>query len=82
MVVGAFTNSSLFLMYALFPVLDPAAEVYTPSGAGFMLSNIYLYASLLLTSYGFGKAAVLVFKHSLANDAQSKNCKRCGRELN
>ncbi|WP_297813880.1 hypothetical protein [uncultured Methylophaga sp.] len=81
MVVGAFTNSSLFLMYALFPSLDPATEYYTPSGLGFMLSNIYLYASLLVTSYGFGKAAVVVLKHSLINQVEDKNCKRCGRKL-
>jgi hypothetical protein len=37
---------------------------------------------LLLTSYGFGKAAVLVLKHSLNGDEQLKNCKRCGRQLN
>lgn len=82
MVIGAFTNSSLFLLYAIFPILDPATENYTPSGTGFTLFNIYLYASLLLTSYGFGKAAVLVLKHSLNGDEQLKNCKRCGRQLN
>lgn len=81
MVIGAFTNSSLFLMYAIFPVLDPATEHYSPAGAGFTLFNIYLYGSLLLTSYGFGKAAVLVLKHSLSDDEPLKNCRRCGRQL-
>lgn len=80
MVVGAFTNSSLFLMYAIFPVLDPASESYNPAGFWFSVSNLYLYASLLLTSYGFGKAAVLVFRASL-NESTEQNCKRCGREL-
>jgi hypothetical protein len=81
MVVGAFTNSSLFLMYAMFPTLDPATEVYSPSGFWFELSNLYLYSSLVVTSYGFGKAAVLVLRNSLAGDEQEKNCRRCGREL-
>ncbi|MCX4189976.1 hypothetical protein [Methylophaga sp. OBS3] len=81
MVVGAFTNSSLFLMYAMFPTLDPATELYSPTGFWFGLSNIYLYSSLLITSYGFGKGAVLVLKNSLNTDEQDKNCKRCGREL-
>lgn len=81
MVVGAFTNSSLFLMYAMFPVLDPAMEAYKPEGFWFQLFNIYLYSSLLVTSYGFGKGAVLVFRHSLATPPEQKNCKRCGRNL-
>lgn len=81
MVVGAFTNSSLFLMYAMFPVLDPAMEAYKPSGFWFQLFNIYLYSSLIVTSYGFGKAAVLVFRNSLATPREQKNCKRCGRNL-
>lgn len=81
MVVGAFTNSSLFLMYAMFPVLDPAMEAYKPGGFWFQLFNIYLYSSLIVTSYGFGKAAVLVFRNSLATPREQKNCKRCGRNL-
>lgn len=81
MVVGAFTNSSLFLLYAVFPVLDPVAEVYSPTGLWFELFNLYLYSSLIITSYGFGKAAVLVLKNSLGGEEQDKNCRRCGREL-
>lgn len=81
MVVGAFTNSSLFLLYAIFPVLDPLAETYTPSGSWFTFFNIYLYSSLVVTSYGFGKGAVLILRASLDNDSNAKNCKRCGRQL-
>ncbi|HDY86310.1 MAG TPA: hypothetical protein ENH74_11615 [Methylophaga sp.] len=62
MVMGAFTNSSLFLMYALFPTLDPLHDTFNPIGLGPDIFNIYLYTSLLMTSYGFGKASVLVFK--------------------
>ncbi len=56
MVIGAFTNSSLFLLMAIFPTLD------NPQLAPPFLFQIYLFASLLTTSYGFGKAAVLVLK--------------------
>lgn len=81
MVIGAFTNSSLFLMYAIFPNLDPATKAYQPDGLWFLISNIYLYSSLLITSYGFGKAAVLVFQASQTNNSEPKNCKRCGRQV-
>ncbi len=57
MVVGAFTNSSLFMLQAMFPVLDgPApAEGLFPG-----IFRVYLLASLLTTSYGFGRGAVIV----------------------
>jgi hypothetical protein len=56
MVVGAFTNSSLFLLMAIFPALDSPT---TPPPEWF---KIYLFASILTTSYGFGKAAVFVLR--------------------
>lgn len=81
MVVGAFTNSSLFLFYAIFPALDPATESYAPNGVWFGLFNIYLYSSLIITSYGFGKGAVLVFRNSLGALSDQNICNRCGRDL-
>jgi hypothetical protein len=59
MVIGAFTNSSLFLLMAMFPVLDatPPAQGLFPS-----VFRIYLFISLLLTSFGFGRAAVTVLR--------------------
>lgn len=59
MVVGAFTNSSLFLMMAMFPVLDsptPPEGLFREAFQGFLL------ASILITSYGFGKGAVTVLR--------------------
>lgn len=56
MVVGAFTNSSLFLLMAIFPALDSPT---VPPPEWFKL---YLFASILTTSYGFGKAAVCILK--------------------
>jgi hypothetical protein len=57
MVIGPFTNSSLFLLEAIFPVLDspvPAEKLFT------MVFRIYLMSSLSLTTYGFGAAAITV----------------------
>jgi hypothetical protein len=56
MVVGAFTNSSLFLLMAVFPGLD-SQTIPPPEWFKF-----YLFASILVTSYGFGKAAVFVLR--------------------
>jgi len=63
MVIGAFTNSSLFLLEALFPALDPTMAEKVPSiGIWAQVFLIYLFASLLITSYGFGKGAVLILR--------------------
>lgn len=59
MVIGAFTNSSLFLLMSIFPALDNS-ELPPP-----MLFQIYLFVSLITTSYGFGKASVLILKSVL-----------------
>jgi hypothetical protein len=56
MVVGAFTNSSLFLLMAIFPSLD------SPTSPPPELFKFYLFASILITSYGFGKASVLILR--------------------
>jgi hypothetical protein len=57
MVIGAFTNSSLFLLEAIFPVLDSPvpAEGLLP-----MVFRLYLMGSLSITTYGFGAAAITV----------------------
>jgi len=56
MVVGAFTNSSLFLLMAIFPALDnplvPPPQIF----------QLFLLASITTTSYGFGKGAVIVLR--------------------
>lgn len=62
MAIGAFTNSSLFLLMAIFPSLDPTAE--GPHASGFVagLNQLYMFASLVTTSYGFGRGAMLVLR--------------------
>ncbi len=65
MVVGAFTNSSLFLLQAIFPVLDPTmADQVASVGIWALAFKTYLFASLITTSYGFGKGAVIIFRYS------------------
>lgn len=61
MVVGAFTNSSLFLLMAIFPTLD------SPSAPPPQLFQLYLLASILVTSYGFGKGAVIVLRSTMGS---------------
>src|SRR5450830_2020820 len=64
MVTGAFTNSSLFLLMAIFPVLDSPVPAPGLLSAFFQL---YLPLSIIITSYGFGKASVLVLKSTFKN---------------
>ena len=60
MVVGAFTNSSLFLLQAAFPVLDgPPAEGWGPT-----FFRLYLMASIVVTSFGFAGACLLALRAS------------------
>ena len=59
MVVGACTNSSLFLLMAMFPVLD------NPAAPPPQIFQMYLLASIITTSYGFGKGAVTVLRSTL-----------------
>jgi hypothetical protein len=66
MVIGAFTNSSLFLLQAMFPALDSPTP---PEGLFPMIFLAYLMTSLVVTSYGFGKAAVIVFRSTFKTSA-------------
>jgi hypothetical protein len=57
MVVGAFTNSSLFLLQAVFPMLDAPVPAEGLLPAAFRL---FLMTSITITSYGFGRGAVII----------------------
>lgn len=59
MVIGAFTNSSLFVMMAMFPSLESQPP---PQGLIYTLHFFYLIGSLSLTSYGFGRAVATILK--------------------
>jgi hypothetical protein len=62
MVIGAFTNSSLFLLMAIFPTLD------NPALPQPLVFQIYMFASILTTSYGFGKGSLIVFQSTWVSD--------------
>lgn len=67
MVVGAFTNSSLFLLMSIFPVmLDAKAQDFAPEGLFPMLFRLYLFASLCITTYGFGMGSITIFRSTFA----------------
>ncbi|MEQ1531220.1 MAG: hypothetical protein ABL925_18030 [Methylococcales bacterium] len=60
MVIGAFTNSSLFLMQSMFPVLN------TPSEEAFSTAfRVFLMISITVTTYGFGMGAIIIFRSTL-----------------
>jgi hypothetical protein len=65
MVVGAFTNSSLFILQAAFPILDgPPAEGWGPN-----VFRLYLMASILTTSFGFAGACLTVLRASFRSES-------------
>ncbi|MFO1124861.1 MAG: hypothetical protein U1E25_05990 [Methylocystis sp.] len=65
MVVGAFTNSSLFLLQAAFPILDgPPADGWGPG-----LFRFYLFASIATTSFGFAGACFTALRASFRSEA-------------
>jgi hypothetical protein len=59
MVIGAFTNSSLFLLQAVFPALDGGS---TPPGIWGTIYLGYVFASITVTSFGFGRAAAIALR--------------------
>jgi hypothetical protein len=64
MVVGAFTNSSLFLLMAIFPALDAPAP---PEGAMGHIFGAYMLASIVTTTFGFAGAAITVLRASFSS---------------
>ena len=73
MVIGAFTNSSMFLFMSIFPVLfDAKAENFAPEGVFPMLFHLYLFASICITTYGFGMAAIIIFRSTLKKQLNKK----------
>ncbi len=67
MVIGAFTNSSLFLLMSVFPVmLDAKADTFAPEGLFPIFFQLYLFASICITTYGFGMGAITVFRSTFA----------------
>jgi hypothetical protein len=57
-VVGAFTNSSLFLLMSVFPILNGPPQ----PGLGPAAFKLFTMASITVTTYGFGVACVILFR--------------------
>lgn len=68
-VIGAFTNSSLFLMMSIFPELNPPGEGLFP-----MFFRMLSMISVSITSYGFGMGAIIIFRSTFndTSDAPTK----------
>lgn len=58
MVIGAFTNSSIFIAFAMIPTLDPRSEVFLPESTGNLIAHYSIRMSFVITTYGFGGAAL------------------------
>ncbi len=72
MVIGAFTNSSMFLFMSMFPILfDAKAENFAPEGIFPILFHFYLFASISITTYGFGMAAIIIFRSTFATSQKN-----------
>jgi hypothetical protein len=57
MVIGAFGNSSIFLLESIFPVLESADPA---DGSLLAIFQFYAMGSISTTTYGFGAAALTV----------------------
>jgi hypothetical protein len=66
-VIGAFTNSSLFLMMSIFPVLDTPAEGIFP-----MIFRLITMISVLITTYGFGMGAIIIYRSTFEDFTSPK----------
>ena len=68
-VIGAFTNASVFLFMASFPVLlDAKSPDFAPEGMAPMIFHLFIFASSLVTTYGFAGAAVIILRSTFKSD--------------
>lgn len=65
-VIGAFTNSSLFLLMSIFPVLNTPSE-----GIGPNIFRLFTMVSITVTTYGFGMACIIIFRSTFENPAEA-----------
>jgi len=70
MVIGAFTNSSMFLFMSMFPtLLDAKADNFAPEGIFPML--FHSFTSISVTTYGFGMAAIIILRSTFATSQKN-----------
>jgi len=56
-VIGAFTNSSLFLLMSIFPILNTPSQGLFPDAF-----RLFTMVSITITTYGFGMASIIIFR--------------------
>lgn len=66
MVIGAFTNSSLFLLMSIFPNLNTPAQGLFPDAF-----RLITMASITVTTYGFGMASIIIFRSTFETPASA-----------
>lgn len=67
-VIGAFTNSSIFLAFAMMPETDPRSELFLPDSLGNLILHYSIRLSFIITTYGFGGAALGFLKSTFVKD--------------
>ncbi|OMP32856.1 hypothetical protein [Mangrovimonas sp. DI 80] len=70
MVIGAFTNSSIFLAFAMMPAIDPRSEAFLPEATGSLISHYSIRLSFIITTYGFGGAAIGLIRSTFLKKKQ------------
>ncbi|MDX8340430.1 hypothetical protein SLH46_14605 [Draconibacterium sp. IB214405] len=65
MVTGAFTNSGIFLVFAMFPVTDPSSELYMSELKMNDIVHALFRISFVITTYGFGGAGISLLRSTL-----------------
>ncbi|WP_226661753.1 hypothetical protein [Microbulbifer aggregans] len=65
MVIGAFTNSGIFIVFAMAPTTDPGSEVFLPDSLANQILHYAIRTSFIITTYGFGGAAIAIIRSTL-----------------
>ena len=72
-VIGAFTNSSVFLFMSAFPILlDAKADNYAPTGSVPMIFMLFIMVSSLITTYGYAGACINILRSTFKDTPEQK----------
>ncbi|WP_157492147.1 hypothetical protein [Mangrovimonas sp. ST2L15] len=71
MVIGALTNSGIFVVFAMAPYLDPGSEAFVPDSIGDKILHYGARASFVITTYGFGGAGISVINSTFFKKGKS-----------
>ncbi len=71
MVIGAFTNSSIFIIFVIFPVTDPGSETFVFDSVANIIFKYVRYLSFIITTVGFGGAAISIIRTTIKHHKTS-----------